>query len=415
MNRPATPPSAPSARRRFRSWNLAFVLSLILIAGWAVFLAVAPTPEVLPSSPIAVGPVADSPAPINQIRLLAQRSTIDTEVLAGFTAETGLKVVVDGFDTHEQLAALAASGDVIHDVVLVSGVGLKVLVDQGLLQPIARGTLANAGNIDPVVAARTTIYDAGNIHAVPILWGTIGLGFNAAKVAERLGSDSMPDSWAELFDPAKAAKLKDCGIQVIDSSTGVFPIALTYLGLPADSAKVEDTDAAARLWEAIRPSITKFSSEDIVDNLASGTICLAVATSGDTFQARGKARAAGQAIDIRYILPREGAVAWYNFLAVPKVAANSANALSFIDYMLRPEVAARMTNAKGLSNAVLGSALYVKPEIKSDRGFAPDLAALRVMEEISPAPDAVALRNRFWQLINAPPVEPPPAKASTPP
>ncbi len=410
---PPNPPSRPAqtpGRRRFRSWTLAFVLSLILIAGWATFLAVAPTPDVLPQAPVAASPPAGAPTPTNQIRLLAWSNAIDADVLKDFNAETGIKVVVDHYDTNEQLLDEAAAGRITQDIVLASGVGLKALADQNLLQPIARADLTNGRNIDPAMAARTAIYDGGNAHSIPILWGTIGLGFNAAKVSERLGADNAPDSWAALFDPANAAKLQDCGIQVIDSPTGVFPIALTYLGLPPGSAKIEDTDAATRLWETIRPSITKFSSEDIIDNLAAGNVCLALATSGDVYQARGKARAAGLANDIRYVLPKEGTVVWYDLLAVPKTAANAANALRFIDYLLRPEVAARLTNSKGFGNAVSGSALYVKPEIKSDSGLMPDLIKLRVIDELSPPPAAVALRNRFWQLINAPPAVEPAAK-----
>lgn len=391
---------------------LAVILSLILIAGWAMFLAVAPTPEVIPPPAlVAVAPPPSEPPPSNQVRLLAWRNAIDADVLAGFAADTGLKVVVDGYDTNEQLLERAASGGIAHDVVLVSGVGLKALADQNLLQPLSGAALLNARNVDPAMSARTAIYDVGNARSIPLLWGTIGLAFNAAKVTERLGPDAALDSWATLFDPATAAKLQDCGIQVIDSPTGVFPIALTYLGLPADSAKVEDTEAATRLWEAIRPSIAKFASEDITDNLAAGAVCMAVVTSGDAYQARSKARAAGLANDIRYVLPKEGTVVWYDLLAVPKTAANTANALRFIDYLLRPEVAARLTNAKGFANTVTGAALYVKPEIKSDSGLVPDLGKLKALDEMSPAPAVVALRNRFWQLINAPPVTEPPAKA----
>lgn len=392
--------------RRFRSWALGAVLSLVLITGWAMFLAVAPAPETLPQAPAsaAIAPVApEVAAKTNQVRLLAWRNAIDADVLAAFAADTGLKVVVDGYDSNEQLLSMTAGG-LTQDVVLVSGVGLKALIDQGLLQPLPKSELAHAAHADPVLAARTAIYDPGNTHALPLLWGTIGLGFNAAKIAERLGPDAVLDSWSVLFDPVNAAKLKDCGIQVIDSATGVFPIALKYLGLPPNSAKAEDTEAATRLWENIRPSVSKFSSVDIIDNLAAGQVCLAMATSGDAYQARNKARTAGLANDIRYVLPKEGVVVWYDLLAIPKAAANTANGLRLIDYLLRPEVAARLTNAKGFANAVSGAALYVKPEIKSDAALVPDLAKLpNVMEEMAPAPAAVALRNRFWQLINAPP------------
>ena len=380
------------------------ILSLVLITGWATFLAVAPTPEVLPASPPAVAVISAAPVPANQVRLLAWRNAIDADVLAGFAADTGLKVVVDGYDTSEELLALA-EGATPHDVVLASGVDLKVLADRDLLRPLDRSDLLNGRNLDPALVARTAIYDPGNARSVPLLWGTIGLGFNAAKIAERLGADTVLDSWAALFDPASAAKLADCGIEVIDSSTSAFPIALTYLGLPRESAKAEDTDAAARLWEAIRPSISKFSNADIADNLASGTVCFAMTTSGDAYQARIKARAAGLANDIRYVLPKEGTVVWYNLLAVPKASVNAKNGLRFIDYLLRPEVAARLTNAKGLGNAIQGAALYIKPEIKSDAGLAPDFAKLRATDETVPPASAMALRNRFWQLINAPPAK----------
>lgn len=409
MSNSRDPQTTPPPARGFRSWALAVVLSLILVAGWAVFLAVAPSPESLPPPPVVALPDEAAPPPSNQVRLLAWRNAIDADVLAGFAADTGLKVVVDGYDTNEQLQALAASGGITQDVALLSGVGVKALADQNLLLPLVKSELVHANHIDPQLAARTAIYDAGNAHSVPILWGTIGLAYNAAKIAERLGPDAVLDSWAVLFDPAKAAKLADCGIQVIDSPTGVFPTALKYLGLPPDSAKVEDTEAATRLWENIRPSVAKFSSQDIIDNLATGTVCLAMATSGDAYQARGKARTAGLANDIRYALPKEGTVVWYDLLAIPKDAANRVNALRLIDYLLRPEVAARLTNAKGFSNAVMGAGLYVKPEIKTDAALTPDLAKLpNVVEEMSPPPEAAALRNRFWQLINAPTQKPAP-------
>ncbi|MSO72715.1 MAG: extracellular solute-binding protein [Rhodospirillaceae bacterium] len=412
MNAPNIPER--SGRRGFQTWTLALVLSAALIAGWAVFLALAPSPQVLaPPAAVAADPPVES-TPVNQVRLLVGRDAMAVDVLANFTADTGLKVVLDTYDTTEQSEALAASATNAPDVIMVSGVGLKALADINLLQTIARTDLVNARNIDPALAARTVIYDPDNTHSVPLLWGTIGLGFNAAKLAERLGPGVVPDSWAALFDPTSAAKLADCGIQVIDSPTGVFPIALAYLGLPAESVKIEDTDAATRLWESIRPSIAKFSSQDIIDNLAAGTVCLAAATSGDAYQARDRARIAGLANDIRYILPKEGAVVVYELLAIPKASVNSANALRLIDYLLRPEVAARMTNAKGFANAVLGSTLYVKPEIKSDPQLAPDLANLRAMAEMSPAPAIAALRNRFWQLINAPVAPPLPAPASAP-
>ncbi len=407
MSEREKPPISYKPRRRLRSWTLALILSLVLIAGWAAFLAMAPAPDILsPPTAATPAPVAAAPAPGNQMRLLAWRNAIDADVLSGFASDTGIKVIVDGYDTPEQLLALADGGDITQDVVLVSGIGLKALVDRDLLRPFDSSDLVNARNVDPALTARASVYDAGNAHALPLLWGTVGLGYDAAKIAERLGTDAALDSWAALFDPANAAKLKDCGIQVIDSPTAAFPVALTYLKLPADSPKVEDTDAAARLWEGIKSSVKTFSTNDVVDNLAAGQVCMALATSGDVYQARAKARAAGLASDIRYVLPKEGTVVQYTLLGVPRVAANTANGVRFVDYLLRPEVAARLTNARGFANTVQGAALYIKPEIKSDAGLMPDLAAAQATDEVAPAPTTTALRNRFWQLINTPATAP---------
>jgi putrescine transport system substrate-binding protein len=394
------PPTPPRDTRRLRTWSLAAVLSVILILGWAAFLTIAPPPEF---APVEAPSVAAAPPPSNQLRVLAWRNAIDDAVLEGFTADTGIAVVIEGFDTTEQLLALASGGGITQDLVLVSGIGLKALIDQGALQPVPKAQLTNIGGLDPALAARAMTHDAGNTHAVPLLWGTIGLAFNAAMIADRLGPEAMLDSWSVLFDPAQAAKLADCGVQVIDTPTAVFPTALKYLGLPPDSAKAEDTEAAARLLENIRPSVAKFSSRDVSENLAMGRVCLAMTTSGDAFQARDKARAAGLANDIRYVVPKEAAVVWFDFLAIPKGNADTAHAVRLIDFLLRPGVAARLTNAKGFGNTVTGANLYVKPEIKTDAALLPDLATLpNVIDETAPPPAAVGLRNRFWQLINGP-------------
>lgn len=393
-------PTLPRDTRRRRTWLLAAVLSVILILGWAAFLTVAPSPEY---APVAATSAVVSPQSSNQLRVLAWRNAIDAAALEGFTADTGVTVVIEGYDTTEQLLALADRGGITQDLVLVSGIGLKALIDQGALQPVPKAQLTNIGGLDAALAARAMIHNAGNTHAVPLLWGTTGLAFNAAMVAERLGPDAVLDSWSALFDPAQAAKLADCGIQVIDTPTAVFPTALKYLGLAPDSAKAEDTEAAARLLENIRPSVSRFSSQNVIENLAKGRICLAMTTSGDAFQARNAARSAGLANEIRYIVPREAAVVWYDFLAIPIGNADTTRALRLIDFLLRPDVAARLTNAKGFGNTVTGANLYVKPEIKTDAALLPDLAAIpNVIDETAPPPAAVGLRNRFWQLINGP-------------
>ncbi len=401
-SRPA-PPRPADPPRRIPTGALGVGLSFLLVAGWLVFLNLAPPPEVVP--PNASAPLAAPPAANDELRVLVWRDMLDPESLADFETETTLKIVREGYTTGEQLAALIDGGLLSHDLVLVPGADLKPMLDKGLLAPLP--PLANAANIDPVVSGRAAVYDPTHRYGVVALWGTLGLAFDGAKAAERLGAATSIDSWSALFDPATVAKFANCGVQIVDSPRGVFPIALTYLGLPEDSAKAEDTEAATRAWEALRPSITAFSTQGIVENLAEGRVCFALATSGDAARARAKAQSAGTGIDIRYVLPKEGTVAWYGFLAVPKSAANSAHAAKLIDYLLRPQVAARLTNATGLGNAVRNSALYVRPDLQADAALMPDAAAARFAPEVEPSPAVAALRSRFWQLINAPPAPAP--------
>jgi putrescine transport system substrate-binding protein len=294
---------------------------------------------------------------------------------------------------------------------VVSGAGVKRLMTGDLLSPLP--PLAAAPTLDPAIIARTGVYDPGNGHAAVVQWGTMGLAFDAAKVADRLGNVAV-DSWSVLFDAEAMAKLATCGVQVIDSPAGAFPIALLHLGRPADSASAEDTETASRAWEAVRPSVGKFANAGIVEALADGKVCFALATSGDTYQARRKAQASKDtpAADIRYVLPKEGTVVWYALVTVPKATANAAGAARFANYLLRPDVAARLSNAQGLANAVPASTAALKADLKDDPGFMPPPAAFAAFTpELEPSPAAAALRNRFWQLINTPPAA---APATTP-
>jgi len=396
--------SEPPPRRGMPTWALAAVLSLIVLAGWAIFLQVAPAPEaVAPPAPVmAAAPVPAAPTAANALRLTLWRNIIPAEIIAGFEAESGLKVEIESYDTNEQLAARIDAGTFAADVAVVSGVGVKRLMAADLLAPLP--PLAGAPALDPAIIARTGIYDPGNGHAAVVQWGTMGLAFDANKVAAAVGNIAI-DSWGLLFDAEAMAKLAACGVQVVDSPAGAFPIALLHLGRPADSASAEDTETASRAWEGVRSSIGKFANAGVVDALAEGKVCFALATSGDAYQSRRKAQAsaAESRPDIRYVVPKEGTVVWYALAAVPKASANPTGAAKFADYLLRPDVAARLSNAQGLANAVPSSLLALKADLKDDAAFLPPPAAFAAFApELEPSAAAAALRNRFWQLINPP-------------
>ncbi len=410
MNMNVSKSNAP--RRRTPAWVLGGVLSLVLIGFWAVYLTLAPVPSVRPpESAPGVIPAAGS----GELRLLVWRDVIPGEVIGGFEADTGLKVVVDRYDTLDELRTLADGGALTHDLILTSGIGLKRLAEAGVLSELSSDRLTNGANLDNAVTSQAAIYDPGNDHGIVAAWGTLGLAFDPVKIAARLPVDTPLESWALLLEPDYAAKLADCGVQVVDTPRGAFPIALRYLDRPPSSGAAEDTELASRLWEAVRPSIAKFSAADIVDSLAVGDVCLALATSGDVYRARAMIAAAGRGPELRYVLPAQGTVAWFAMFAIPKASANPDAARRFIDYTLRPEVAARATNATGYGNAVAASALYVKPEIKNDPVLLPPSERLgEFILETDVTPEAGALRDRFWQLINTPQAVVPPAPSALP-
>lgn len=414
--------NSKAPRRRVPSWALGGVLSLVLVGFWAIYLTLAPVPTVrMPDAP------PEGAAPVSgagELRLLVWRGVIPGEVIAGFEADTGLKVAVDHYDTLEELQALNSGGALTHDILLTSGIGLKRLADAGVLSELSRDRLTNGANLDSAVTGLASIYDPAEKYGVVAAWGTLGLAFDPAKVATRLPADTPLESWALLLEPDYVSKLADCGVQMVDTPRAAFPIALRYLDRPPSSEAAEDTEVASRLWEGVRPYIAKFTAADIVDSLAVGDVCLALATSGDFYRARAMIAAAGRGPELRYVLPDQGTVAWFAMFAIPKAASNPDAARRFIDYTLRPEVAARATNATGYGNAVAASALYVRPEIKNDTVLLPPPARLGdFIIETDVSPEAGALRDRFWQLINtpqsaAPPVPPlppaPPAPTTEP-
>jgi putrescine transport system substrate-binding protein len=175
------------------------------------------------------------------------------------------------------------------------------------------------------------------------MWGTTGIGFNVDAVQERLGTDAI-DSWSVIFDPEKISRFADCGVHVLDAADEMIPAALNYLGKDPDSKEVADIEAAGELLQKIRPFITDFNSSAYINALADGDACLAVGWSGDVLQARDRAAEAGNDVVVAYSIPEEGALMWFDMLAIPKDAPHSDSAHAFINYLLRPEVIAKASN-----------------------------------------------------------------------
>jgi putrescine transport system substrate-binding protein len=325
---------------------------------------------------------------------------IDPTVLDGFTRETGIKVRYDTFDSNDMLETKLLAGKSGYDVVVPTGYFLERQIKAGVFRKLDKSKLPNLVNVWPEIATRLTTYDPGNEHAVNYMWGTTGIGYNAKNVREILGPEGTIDSWDVVFRPESLARFKDCGVHMLDSSDDVMPAALRYLGLDPNSTDPKDLERAAELVTKVRPSVRKFHSSEYLNALAGGEICLVLGWSGDIKQAQKRAAEAKNGVEIRYAIPKEGAQMFFDNLAIPKDAKNVAEAHEFINYLLRPEVAAKNTNFVAYANGNLASQKFIDKAILDDRSIYPDPAMMSRLYIIKAHDQKTQrLMNRLWSRI----------------
>jgi putrescine transport system substrate-binding protein len=340
------------------------------------------------------------PEPERVVNFYNWSDYVDPAVLDRFTAETGIKVRYDTFDSNDTLEAKLLAGKSGYDVVVPSGYFLARQIAAGIFRKLDKSKLPNLANAWPEIAARLASYDPGNQYAVNYMWGTTGIGYNVDAVRGLLGQGAAINSWDEIFDPEKISRFKDCGIHFLNSSDDIIPAALHYLQLDPNSSVPDDLQRAADLLLNVRPYIRKFHSSEYLNALASGEICLAVGFSGDIIQARRRAAQANARAVIAYAIPKEGAQLWFDNLAIPSDAPDAAEAHALIDYLLKPEVAAANSNFVAYANGNLPSQKYINKSILDDRNVYPDGATTSKLYTIM-AHDQKTQRfiNRLWTRI----------------
>jgi putrescine transport system substrate-binding protein len=321
-------------------------------------------------------------------------------VLEDFTKETGIKVVYDTFDANETLETRLLAGKSGYDVVVPTAYFLQRQVSANIFQKLDKSKLPNLANAWPEVTQRLAIYDHDNSYGANYMWGTTGIGYNVKTLQKILGPDAKIDSWDIVFKPESLAKFKDCGIHMLDSADDILPAALGYLGLDPNSTKSADLEKAADLVMKVRPYVRKFHSSEYLSALATGEICFVVGWSGDIMQARSRAAEAKNDIEIGYVIPKEGAQMFFDNLAIPADAKNLAEAYQLINYLYRPEVAAKNSDFLSYANGNLASQKLVDPKILNDKNIYPDEATLKKLFVIT-ARDPATQRviNRLWTKV----------------
>lgn len=319
---------------------------------------------------------------------------IADDTVANFEKETGIKVRYDLFDSNEALHAKLVAGMSGYDIVVPGSHFAKMQIQGGLLQKLDKSKIPNLANLDPAIQAQLAKMDPGNEHIVDWLWGYTTVGINTDKAKKALGGAPLPDNaWDLVFKPEYLSKLKDCGVSFLDSPSEIMPIALKYMGKDPRSKNPDDYKAAGDLLKAVRPYVTRFSGSgsDYIDQMAKGQLCAVIGWSGDIMIAKDKSAKAKNPQNLEALLPKTGGLLFFDTMAIPKDAKHPENAYKWINYILRPEVHASLTNKVFYANPNKAAMKFVNPALAKDKAVFPDEAALSTM--IAPdTPDQATLK-----------------------
>ncbi|UWQ08725.1 polyamine ABC transporter substrate-binding protein [Aliiroseovarius crassostreae] len=341
-------------------------------------------------------------ASAEEVRVYNWSDYIDEALLEKFEAETGIELIYDVFDSNEVLETKMLAGGSGYDVVVPTASFMERQIAAGVFQPLDQSKLSNMGNMWDVIANRTAQFDPGNAYSVNYMWGTTGLGVNVQKVQEVLGEDAPIDSLELIFNPANMEKLAACGVHMLDAPDEVIPAALTYLGEDPNSNDKAVIERAEEVLAPVRPYIQKFHSSEYINALANGDICVAFGWSGDVLQARDRADEAENGVEIAYNAPKEGALMWFDQMAIPADAPNPDAAHKFLNFIMDAQNMAAASNYVYYANGNLASQEFLEEDVIGDPAIYPTPAALENLYVKRAYPSKVQrVATRLWTKIKS--------------
>lgn len=350
----------------------------------------------------AVTALCASSALADEVRVYNWSDYIDDALLTKFEEETGINLIYDVFDSNEVLETKMLAGGSGYDVVVPTGSFLQRQIQAGVFQELDTSKLSNYENLWDVISNRTARFDPNNAYSVNYMWGTTGLGVNLPKVQAVLGEDAPVDSLSLVFDPANMEKLAECGVFFLDAPDEIIPAALTYLGLDPNTQDTGDLQKAGDVVAAVRPYVTKFHSSEYINALANGEICVAFGWSGDILQARDRADEAENGVEVIYNAPSEGALMWFDQMAIPADAPNPEAAHKFLDFMLDAENMAAASNYVYYANGNKASQEFLEEDVIGDPAIYPAEDALANTYIKGPYPPKVQrVVTRMWTSVKS--------------
>ena len=346
----------------------------------------------------AAAPATPVPAPTEEkvLNVYNWSDYIAEETIASFEKQTGIRVRYDVYDSNETLEGKLLAGNSGYDIVVPSAPFLEKQIKAGVYQPLDKAKLPNLKNMNPDIMQRLALHDPGNAHAVNYMWGTTGIGYNIDKVKQAMPNAPL-DSWHLVFDPAIVKNFKSCGVSVLDSASEMTAMVLAYLGKDSNSQNPDDLKLVEDTLLKIRPYIKYIHSSQYIADLASGETCIAVGYSGDILQARDRAKEAQTGARIAYSVPKEGTIIWFDSMAIPKDAPHPGNAHLFLDYMMRPEVIAAVSDATNYANGNAAATALVKASVRNDPGiYPPAEVKAKLFPNLANTEEFARLVNRTW-------------------
>jgi putrescine transport system substrate-binding protein len=351
------------------------------------------------AAPAGAGETAGSAgkAPAKVVNLYIWSDYLAADTLSNFEKQTGIKVHVSYFDANETLETKLLAGSSGFDVVVPTASYFERQIKAGVYLPLDKSKIPNLRYLDGQLMSKVALHDPGNAHGVIYMWGTNGIGYNE-KMITALMPKAPLDSWRMVFDPAVASKVAKCGISVLDSPAEMMRAVYSYLGKDPNSQNPDDMAQADAVLTKIRPYIRNINSSEYIEALANGDICLAVGYNGDILQARDRAREAGKGIEIKYAVPKEGSILWFDMLAIPKDAPNPDNAYAFINYILTPRVIADISNFKRYADADAQAQSLLDPAVRDDPGiYPPKEQTAKLAVQLADSADQTRAITRVWQ------------------
>lgn len=335
----------------------------------------------------------------NKLNIYNWSDYINPEAIPDFEREFGIQVTYDIYDSSEIVDTKLMTGNSGYDIVVHASSFTARLAPAGIFHQIDFDKLPNWHHLDPTLIRKADEKYSNGLQGVPFFWGTTGIAYNVNLIKQRM-ADAPVDSSALIFDPEVISKFTDCGISFLDDPTSVIPMAMLYLGYPANSVDLGHLREVEQLVKSVRPYVTYFSSTKMLQDLPSEEVCIAMSWSGDYSVASNRAREAGIDIELDYIIPKEGSGMWFDNLYIPADAPHKENAYLFLNYMLRPEVIAASTDYIGYANANKSATPLVDPKIAGNIAIYPDASTLERLQTTEVlAPKEERKRSRTWTKI----------------